>query len=278
MALTEAIRAYRWPSRKPPSRSGRWSLNARRPGRAPACRANRPAPVRVCPCEPQKEGGIMQRFILRSLLAAAVLSLGLAAAAPVGAAPPGSTFAVTDVVSDVPGLAQVTDPNLVNAWGLARSPTSPWWVSDNGTDRSTLYDQPPATHPRSCRSSSGSGAPTGRRSTVEAPATSWCRRHRPDARRRRIHLRHRKRSDPRVDAAVPLPARSTRLSCRLKARSRSRALRSRSPRAELRSSTRRTSTTARSTSSIGSSNHASIKKDFTDPIDPERASRRSASR
>jgi uncharacterized protein (TIGR03118 family) len=82
----------------------------------------------------------MHRFILPSLLAAAVLSLGLAAPAPVGAAPPGSTFAVTNLVSDVPGLAQVTDPNLVNAWGLARSATSPWWVADNGTDLSTLYN------------------------------------------------------------------------------------------------------------------------------------------
>jgi hypothetical protein len=34
----------------------------------------------------------------------------------------------------------VTDPNLVNAWGAAYGPTSPLWVSDNGTDVSTLYD------------------------------------------------------------------------------------------------------------------------------------------
>jgi uncharacterized protein (TIGR03118 family) len=82
----------------------------------------------------------MHRFILRSVLAAAVLSLGLAAAAPVGAAPPGGTFAVTNLVSDVPGLAQVADPNLVNAWGLTRNATSPWWIADNGTNLSTLYD------------------------------------------------------------------------------------------------------------------------------------------
>lgn len=46
----------------------------------------------------------------------------------------------TNLVSDVPGLAAVTDPNLVNAWGLARSATSPWWVADNGTGLSTLYN------------------------------------------------------------------------------------------------------------------------------------------
>jgi hypothetical protein len=39
-----------------------------------------------------------------------------------------------------PGAAAATDPNLVNGWGLARSATSPWWVADNGTDRSTLYN------------------------------------------------------------------------------------------------------------------------------------------
>ncbi len=32
------------------------------------------------------------------------------------------------------------DGNLVNAWGLSRSSTSPWWISDNGTGLSTLYD------------------------------------------------------------------------------------------------------------------------------------------
>jgi len=39
-------------------------------------------------------------------------------------------------VSPAPNL----DPNLVNAWGLSRATSSPWWVSDNGTGLSTLYD------------------------------------------------------------------------------------------------------------------------------------------
>src|SRR5262245_700408 len=47
---------------------------------------------------------------------------------------------VTPLVSDVPGAAAVTDPHLVNAWGLTRGGTSPWWVADNGTDLSTLYN------------------------------------------------------------------------------------------------------------------------------------------
>jgi uncharacterized protein (TIGR03118 family) len=46
-----------------------------------------------------------------------------------------------NLVSDVPGKAQLLDTNLVNAWGLAFGLTSPTpaWVADNGTDVSTLY-------------------------------------------------------------------------------------------------------------------------------------------
>jgi uncharacterized protein (TIGR03118 family) len=49
-------------------------------------------------------------------------------------------FQQTNLVSDVPGMAPTTDPNLVNPWGLARSASSPWWVADNGTGVSTLYN------------------------------------------------------------------------------------------------------------------------------------------
>ena len=46
----------------------------------------------------------------------------------------------TNLVSDISGMAAVTDPNLKNPWGLSRSSGSPWWVSNNGTGTSTLYD------------------------------------------------------------------------------------------------------------------------------------------
>jgi uncharacterized protein (TIGR03118 family) len=81
----------------------------------------------------------MQRFV-RTIVGAAVLTLALAAAGPVPAAPPGGTFTVTPLVSDVSGGPAVTDPNLVNAWGLTRSGTSPWWVADNATKKATLYN------------------------------------------------------------------------------------------------------------------------------------------
>src|SRR5438309_3931401 len=45
----------------------------------------------------------------------------------------------TDLVSNQPGVAPTTDPHLVNGWGLVALPTSPYWVSDNGTGFSTLY-------------------------------------------------------------------------------------------------------------------------------------------
>jgi uncharacterized protein (TIGR03118 family) len=51
-----------------------------------------------------------------------------------------ATYQVTNLVSDIPGLAANTDPNLVNPWGIASSPTSPFWVSDNGTGVATLYN------------------------------------------------------------------------------------------------------------------------------------------
>jgi uncharacterized protein (TIGR03118 family) len=67
-----------------------------------------------------------------------VLGAALAVVSPLAAAQP-TTFHVTPLVSDQPGVAPVTDPDLVNAWGLTSSATSPWWVSDNGTNKSTLY-------------------------------------------------------------------------------------------------------------------------------------------
>ena len=55
----------------------------------------------------------------------------------------------TNLVSDLPGLARVTDPNLVNPWGLSAAPTGPFWVSDNGTGVSTLYDSQGQARPSS---------------------------------------------------------------------------------------------------------------------------------
>src|SRR5690349_18142795 len=62
----------------------------------------------------------------------------LALGAPAGATA-FSAYQQVNLVSDVPGMAKVTDPNLVNAWGASYLGTSPLWVSDNGKDVTTLY-------------------------------------------------------------------------------------------------------------------------------------------
>lgn len=56
---------------------------------------------------------------------------------------PALTFAQnyqqTNLVSDIAGMAPLTDPHLKNPWGITRSSTSPWWVSNNNSGTSTLY-------------------------------------------------------------------------------------------------------------------------------------------
>jgi len=51
------------------------------------------------------------------------------------------TYSSTNFQSDIPGVAQHTDSNLVNPWGMAAGSTGIIWVSDNGTGVSTLYNQ-----------------------------------------------------------------------------------------------------------------------------------------
>src|SRR2546427_11653372 len=66
----------------------------------------------------------------------------------------------TNLVSSIPGVGtnptNGLDAQLINAWGLARSTTSPWWVADNGTGLSTIYN--------------GSGTKQGLVVTIPVPA------------------------------------------------------------------------------------------------------------
>jgi uncharacterized protein (TIGR03118 family) len=52
----------------------------------------------------------------------------------------GNGFTVTNLVSDQAGMAAHTDANLTNAWGLVAMGNSPWWVSNNHSSTSTVYD------------------------------------------------------------------------------------------------------------------------------------------
>jgi uncharacterized protein (TIGR03118 family) len=95
-------------------------------------------------------------FTLRRLVPFSCLAILLAA--PIAAR--AGFYQQVNLASDVPGLAKFTDPNLKNPWGMSSSPTSPFWVSNQGSGNSTLYNgagQPQAlvvTVP-------GDGGPTG---------------------------------------------------------------------------------------------------------------------
>src|SRR5215468_5222134 len=50
-------------------------------------------------------------------------------------------YVVTNLTSDILGVAPNTDPVLQNAWGVTFTPgASPFWIADNATGCSTLYD------------------------------------------------------------------------------------------------------------------------------------------
>lgn len=68
----------------------------------------------------------------------AITAFSLLVSASLASAAPLNLF-VTNLVSDQPGKAQITDPSLVNGWGISSGPTSPFWVSANGTGVSTIY-------------------------------------------------------------------------------------------------------------------------------------------
>jgi uncharacterized protein (TIGR03118 family) len=55
-----------------------------------------------------------------------------------GAARRGS-FEVTNLVSNIPGLANAMDPNVKNPWGMASAPGGQLWVASNGGNASTIY-------------------------------------------------------------------------------------------------------------------------------------------
>jgi uncharacterized protein (TIGR03118 family) len=74
------------------------------------------------------------------LAALAALALAAPGAAGSGGHSHGHrVFEQRNLISDIAGVARITDRNLVNPWGLAAGPTTPLWVADNGSDVSTLY-------------------------------------------------------------------------------------------------------------------------------------------
>ena len=82
----------------------------------------------------------MRRLPTSTPMLLAIVTISAILALRLSAAEPGNVYAVQNLVSDGSIPASHIDPMLVNAWGLAASSTSPWWVADNGTNVSTLYD------------------------------------------------------------------------------------------------------------------------------------------
>jgi uncharacterized protein (TIGR03118 family) len=76
------------------------------------------------------------RFVGLFLLVGFALAVGAQAA---GSVVPG-TYTVHELNSNVPNAAAHQDSDLQNGWGIAEPASGPWWVADNGTDKSTLYN------------------------------------------------------------------------------------------------------------------------------------------
>ena len=74
---------------------------------------------------------------------AAVASLALV----IGPVAEAQHYNQVNLVANTSGVAPITDPHLVNPWGLSRTSSSPWWISDNGTGLSTLYNGAGAINP-----------------------------------------------------------------------------------------------------------------------------------
>jgi uncharacterized protein (TIGR03118 family) len=86
------------------------------------------------------------KLVSLSLASVSLIAICLVTASPVRADDGGdpnqpNRYVVTNLTSDLPGVAPNTDPVLQNAWGVAFTPNaSPFWIADNATGCSTLYD------------------------------------------------------------------------------------------------------------------------------------------
>ena len=65
------------------------------------------------------------------------------------------------LTSDIPNVGSFNDTHLVNAWGMSFNPSGPWWISDNGTGLSTLYNASGTPQGLVVTIPSGNGVDTG---------------------------------------------------------------------------------------------------------------------
>ncbi len=76
----------------------------------------------------------------RSVVIVCVVALVALGASLTPASASDNSYKLTRLISDKPGVGAQQDTNLVNAWGLVSGPTTPWWVANNHSNTSTLYD------------------------------------------------------------------------------------------------------------------------------------------
>jgi len=69
----------------------------------------------------------------------ALLTAGVVAALGSEGQPSGAGYIQTNLVSDIANLAIVQDDNLKNPWGVSYGPTTPFWISEQGTNLAALY-------------------------------------------------------------------------------------------------------------------------------------------
>lgn len=94
----------------------------------------------VCRCKIPYRHMLSPRLVLYSIVAMKKAALCVIFLIFASHLMPGATgYLQHNLVADVPGVADITDPNLVNAWGIAISTASPFWVCDGGTGLSTVY-------------------------------------------------------------------------------------------------------------------------------------------
>src|SRR3954468_10783467 len=74
---------------------------------------------------------------------------------------PSTAYLATDLISDQPGVAPITDPTLVNAWGISLNPNGAFWVSANGMNLSEVYGNLNGSLTQPFKVAVPGGAPTG---------------------------------------------------------------------------------------------------------------------
>ncbi len=82
------------------------------------------------------------------------------------------TYQATILNSDIANISNNTDPNLSNPWGLVAGGSGPWWVSDNNTGLSTLYNGSGVTQSLVVTIPSWTGQGTGAPSGIAFNSTS----------------------------------------------------------------------------------------------------------